>query len=188
MLKFSKGPWSEEATMSSDFRFIRYINDRDGRVIAEVRYAKDAEQDENLGNADLIVSAPQMLGLLQKLANNTLSFEDAQKEAQSLLLDLDALTPPMQVMELVLQGFDGGTDETDDRIVTVGVPILADLSEEDQITALRNAIADFGILPLVEAVSVLHIPFDFAEIDFSLPGEMPMLVANIKEIMGVATA
>ncbi len=67
MSKHSDGPWYQEATMSSDFRFIRYIRDANARVIAEIRYAEAAEQEENLANASLIQQAPSMLAALQEI-------------------------------------------------------------------------------------------------------------------------
>lgn len=69
----SEGPWSQEATMSSDSRFIRYINNANGRVVAEVRYAEGAEQDENLLNASLLAASPQLLRVLEGL------FDDVHK-------------------------------------------------------------------------------------------------------------
>jgi hypothetical protein len=56
--------------MSSDFDSIRYITDPDGRVLAVVRYARGAEQKENLANARLIAAAPDMLKALQTLAGH----------------------------------------------------------------------------------------------------------------------
>lgn len=82
--KHSVGPWSEEATMSSDFRFIRHINDANGRVVAEVRYAEGAEQDENLANAKLIKEAPVLLEALL-VAMSTL--ESIRAENPELIAD-----------------------------------------------------------------------------------------------------
>lgn len=67
MASHSEGPWAQQATMSSDSRSIRYINDANGRVIAEVRYAEGAEQRENLANAALIQKAPSMSEALQEI-------------------------------------------------------------------------------------------------------------------------
>jgi len=67
--KHSPAPWGQEATMSSDYTFIRRISDDEGRVIANVRYAQGAEQEENLANARLIAAAPELLEALRKVAN-----------------------------------------------------------------------------------------------------------------------
>jgi|GEM_PF-3687227 len=52
-MKHSKGPWGQAATMSSDMRHIRYIEDDDGRAIADVRYADGADQGLPGGRGDV---------------------------------------------------------------------------------------------------------------------------------------
>ena len=91
MAKSSEGPWSQEATTSSDFLFIRYINDANGRVIAEVRYAEGAEQDENLANDTLIQEAPSLL--------------DALRLAEAILGQLQ--DNPEMAKEIIAQGYFG---------------------------------------------------------------------------------
>jgi isocitrate dehydrogenase kinase/phosphatase len=65
-MSYSEFPWGQESTMSSDFHSIRYITDANSRVIAEVRYAEDAPQEENLANAKLIAKAPLILKALEQ--------------------------------------------------------------------------------------------------------------------------
>lgn len=86
MAKHSEGPWSQEATMSSDFRFIRYINDANGRVIGEVRYTEGAEQDENLANATLIQKAPEMLDALRKAEAVLAQLQDNPEKAKDIIV------------------------------------------------------------------------------------------------------
>lgn len=85
MANHSEGPWSQEATMSSDFRFIRYINDANGRVIAQVRYANGAEQDENLANAELIQEAPALLDALRKAEAILAQLQEAPDKAKDII-------------------------------------------------------------------------------------------------------
>lgn len=66
----SSGPFHQVPTPSSDLRFIRYINDADGRIIAEVRYAADAEQKENLANASLLTASFDLFHALQLLMSS----------------------------------------------------------------------------------------------------------------------
>lgn len=91
----SDGPWSEEATMSSDHRFIRYINDANGRAIAEVRYAQGAEQDENLANAALLAAAND----LQKSLKECLGFVEAWQMHLSDSGNTKAAATVAQVLE-----------------------------------------------------------------------------------------
>lgn len=81
----SEGPWSQSATMSSDFRSIRYINDSNGRVIAEVRYADGAEQDENLLNASLLTASPKLLSVLEGLFDDVHKGVATVKDNETLL-------------------------------------------------------------------------------------------------------
>ena len=75
----SPGPYSQEATLSSDFTHIRRINDAEGRVIADVRYTKDADQDENLLNASVLAASWRMLDVLQSIVTQLIDHPDAQR-------------------------------------------------------------------------------------------------------------
>lgn len=76
---FSKGPWANEVTMSSDFRHIRRISNAEGVVVADIRYAGDAEQAENLANAELMRRAPEMFGILQEIEAMLENHPEAQE-------------------------------------------------------------------------------------------------------------
>lgn len=84
-MQHTPAPWNHEATMSSDFTFIRRINDNDGRVLAQVRYAKDAEQEENLANARLIAAAPDLLAQLDNAITALESVWNEEKISSALL-------------------------------------------------------------------------------------------------------
>jgi hypothetical protein len=62
----SPGPWAIESSLSSDFRFTRYITDLATHVIAEVRPVHDDDPVE-LSNARLIAVAPELLEALEYL-------------------------------------------------------------------------------------------------------------------------
>lgn len=83
--KPSEGPWAQEATSSSDFRFIRRINDANGRVIAEIRYAEGADQDENLANATLIQEAPALWEALRKTEAILAQLQEAPDKAKDII-------------------------------------------------------------------------------------------------------
>lgn len=69
MQKFSQGPWSQSATMSSDWGYIRLINDADGNLIAKICHPKEMSQEEALANALIIKTAPQMFRALCDVAS-----------------------------------------------------------------------------------------------------------------------
>lgn len=69
MQKFSKGPWGQSATMSSDWGFIRWISDEDGNTVAKICHPKGMSQEEALANALLITKAPQMYKALCDVAS-----------------------------------------------------------------------------------------------------------------------
>jgi hypothetical protein len=62
----SPGPWSIESSLSSEFRFTRYITDLAAHVVADVRPVEGDDQVE-LANARLIAAAPEMLDALEYL-------------------------------------------------------------------------------------------------------------------------
>ncbi len=86
----STGPWSQEATPSSDFRYIRYITDANARVIADVRYAEGAEQAENLANAQVLQNAWRMLEKLRTIEAQLASHPDASNGNSQVHLALCA--------------------------------------------------------------------------------------------------
>jgi hypothetical protein len=66
--KHTPGPWSSEATLSSDVHFIRSIWSEEVGQIAKVRIGPVLEQEEALANASLIAAAPVMLERLESVA------------------------------------------------------------------------------------------------------------------------
>lgn len=77
-----------------------------------------------------------------------------------------------QKYEVVIRGFDGATDETDDHILAVE----AQMSESEII----GLMASRGALSDVEVISSL--PDSYEDIDFRLPEDLDALLARIKEI------
>ena len=67
----SPWPWSQVATMSSDFTFIRRIEDDDGNVVAQVRYVDDDTDANTQGyaNARVLQLAPEMAQALRLIYN-----------------------------------------------------------------------------------------------------------------------
>ena len=63
----SPWPWSQVATMSSDFVFIRRIEDDEGNVVAHVRYVADDTDSNTQGyaNARVLQLAPEMAQALR---------------------------------------------------------------------------------------------------------------------------
>lgn len=63
----SPWPWSQVATMSSDFTFIRRIEDDEGDVVAHVRYVADDTDANTQGyaNARALQLAPEMAQALR---------------------------------------------------------------------------------------------------------------------------
>ena len=63
----SPWPWSQVATMSSDFTFIRRIEDDEGNVVAHVRYVADDTDANTQGyaNARALQLAPEMAQALR---------------------------------------------------------------------------------------------------------------------------
>ena len=63
----SPWPWSQVATMSSDFTFIRRIEDDEGNVVAHVRYVDDDTDANTQGyaNARALQLAPEMAQALR---------------------------------------------------------------------------------------------------------------------------
>ena len=65
----SPWPWSQVATMSSDFTFIRRIEDDEGNVVAHVRYVDDDTDANTQGyaNARVLQLAPEMAQALRRI-------------------------------------------------------------------------------------------------------------------------
>lgn len=63
----SPWPWSQVATMSSDFTFIRRIEDDEGNVVAHVRYAADDTETltQSYANTRVLQLAPEMAQALR---------------------------------------------------------------------------------------------------------------------------
>lgn len=61
MPAISQGPWSSEATLSSDVRNIRRILNQDGVLVATVALDPGMEQEEALANAKAIRALPSTL-------------------------------------------------------------------------------------------------------------------------------
>ena len=76
MQKFSQGPWSQSATMSSDWGFIRSINDADGNAIAKICHPKEMSQEEALANALIVTKAPLMFQVLCEVASTLAEHPD----------------------------------------------------------------------------------------------------------------
>jgi len=63
----TKGKWSLRASLSSDPIVIRHVTDEDGNILADIRYVAGFSQEEELANAKLIASAPELLATLKLL-------------------------------------------------------------------------------------------------------------------------
>ncbi len=63
----SPWPWSQVATMSSDFTFIRRIEDDEGNVVAHVRYVADDTETttQSYANTRALQLAPEMAQALR---------------------------------------------------------------------------------------------------------------------------
>ena len=63
----SPWPWRQCATLSSDFTFIRNINDDEGNVVAKVRYVDDDTDacTQGYANARALQLAPEMAQALR---------------------------------------------------------------------------------------------------------------------------
>lgn len=63
----SQWPWSQVATMSSDFVFIRNIKDDEGNLVAQVRYVADDTETltQSYANARALQLAPEMAQALR---------------------------------------------------------------------------------------------------------------------------
>lgn len=81
----SAGPFSLEATPSSDFRSIRYITDANARVIGEVRYAEGAEQAENLANAALFMASHDLREALDKAEALLVQLQETPQLARDIV-------------------------------------------------------------------------------------------------------
>lgn len=103
-MKHLKGPYGLSATMSSDFRNIRYINADLGegkpyKAIATVHFLKEVTQEENLAVAKLLSLAPELRDALQAFVDH---FEwlfaeapegsDAYHTAKALLAQLPQMS------------------------------------------------------------------------------------------------
>jgi hypothetical protein len=62
----SPGPWAIESSLSSEFRFTRYITDLAAHVVAEVKPVQGDDLVE-VANARLIAVAPELLEALEHL-------------------------------------------------------------------------------------------------------------------------
>jgi hypothetical protein len=65
-IHYSPGPWAIESSLSSEFRFTRYITDLATHIVAEVRPVHDDDHVE-IANARLMAAAPEMLDALINL-------------------------------------------------------------------------------------------------------------------------
>ena len=74
-MQHTPGPWRQETALSSDWYFIRYVNDANGDCVAHVRSgAKHNDPDvftqaQALANARAIAEVPAMLEALNKVAD-----------------------------------------------------------------------------------------------------------------------
>lgn len=105
------------------------------------------------------------------------------------VLDIDAqgdvrfATPgnARRMAEIVLVGFDGSTDETDDHVLWVTAPTEA---SEDSAVFLRRMSGDIqgrGLMPLIRDLQVVE-SSDFDSADFHLPQDMDALGKRIEAL------
>ena len=94
MSQHTPGPWTQSTALSSDWPFIRYIDDANGDCVAHVRSGMKANdppvfsQAEALANARLIIEAPSMLQVIR----DALAASDAN-DGDSLMNAIAAFRP-----------------------------------------------------------------------------------------------
>lgn len=88
------------------------------------------------------------------------------------------------IIELMLKGFNGASDATDDHILTVLAPEVPGVGHQGQLKAFQLDLDGGGVRDLVKDMSVLQIDPAIADINFNLPDEMEALLVNIRQIAG----
>lgn len=88
-----------------------------------------------------------------------------------------------RMAEIVLVGFDGSTDETDDHVLWVTAPVGADEASTAILQRISGDLQARGVMPVIRDLQVVE-SSDFDSADYHLPQDMDALVKRIETVKG----